>query len=73
MAWLALDPDQTFEGGKWKKVLHVLKQIDLIFPSDNEEAMFLSDDDDEFEDEATNSAVHTKHGANGMGNNAKKQ
>jgi hypothetical protein len=21
VAWLALDPDQTFEGGKWKKVL----------------------------------------------------
>lgn len=73
VAWLALDPDQTFEGGKWKKVLRVLKQIDLIFPSDDEEAMFLSNDDDESRDEATNSAVHTKHGANGMGSNAKKR
>jgi hypothetical protein len=73
VAWLALDSDQTFEGGKWKRVLHVLKQINLIFPSDDKEAEFLSDDNDESEDEATNSAVCTKHGANGMSSNAKKR
>ena len=65
-AWLALDPDQIFEGGKWKKVLRTLKKDDLAYPGDDEaDSVFNSDDGSE--DEATSSAVHTQHSANGTG------
>jgi hypothetical protein len=74
VAWLALDPDQMFEGGKWKKVLRDLKQTDLTFPCDDEEVDFVFDSDvgSEDEDEATtSSAVPIKRSTNSMDSNAK--
>lgn len=68
-AWLALDPDQIFEGGKWKKVLCALKKDDLTYPGDDE-ADGVLDSDDGPEDEATSSAVHTRHSANGTGSSS---
>ena len=65
-AWLALDPHQTFDGGKWEQVLRVLKKSDLTFPGDDEE-------EDGSEDEATTSAARTLHSTSGMGGNAKKR
>jgi hypothetical protein len=73
VAWIALDPDQAFEGGKWKKVLRALKKTDLTFPGDDEEADSAFDSNDESEDEAANSMGHSKRGANGMGSNAKRR
>jgi hypothetical protein len=70
VAWIALDPGQAFEGGKWKKVLRALKKTDLTFPGDDEEADSAFD---ESEDEDANSMGHTKRGANGMGSNAKRR
>lgn len=71
-AWLALDPDQTFEGGQWKMVLRDLKQSDLTFSGDDEvDSVFNSDDGSE--DEATSSAVRTKHGANETGSSTNKR
>jgi hypothetical protein len=37
-AWLALDPEQMFEGGKWKGVLLELNPTDMIYPGDFAEA-----------------------------------
>jgi hypothetical protein len=68
VAWLALDPDQMFEGSKWKKVLRPLKKSDLTFPGDDEETDSFLDSDDGSEDEATSSAVRTK-----LSGNAKKR
>lgn len=65
-AWLALDPDQTFDGGKWRHVLRVLKQSDLTFPGDDEE-------EDESEDDDTISAARTLHNTSGMGGSATKR
>jgi hypothetical protein len=63
VAWLALDPDQAFEGGQWKAVLRALKSTDLTFPGDDEEADAAFDSDNESEDEAANGAGCTNHGA----------
>jgi hypothetical protein len=73
VAWLALDPAQTFEGGKWKKVLRTLKQTDLTFPGDDEEVGSVFNSDDGSDDKATSSAVCTEHSANGIRSNAKKR
>jgi hypothetical protein len=71
-AWLALDPDQAFQGGKWKNVLRVLKKTDLTFPGDDEELDLAFDSDDGSEDESTN-AVPTKQSVGAMGSNTRKR
>jgi hypothetical protein len=71
-AWLALDPDQAYEGGKWKTVLRALKKTDLTFPGDDEELDFASDSDNGPGDKSTSSAVPTTQGAVIMGSSAKK-
>jgi hypothetical protein len=53
VAWLALDPEQMFEGGEWKDVLLELKQADMVFPGHCLEAGS--------DDEAANSTDRTKH------------
>lgn len=73
MAWLALDPKQQFEGGKWKRVLRALRQKDLTYPGDDEVADADIDSDDKSEDEAADQPAHTKHSANSVGNNPKKR
>jgi hypothetical protein len=57
VAWLALDPGQAFEDGKWKMVLRDLKKTDLTYPGNDQKT------DDESDGEV----------ANGTGSNAKKQ
>jgi hypothetical protein len=66
VAWLVLDPDQAFEGGKWKKVLRTLKPADLTFPGNEEEDSVL-DSDDASRDQGADGMVH------GVGSNAKKR
>ena len=69
-AWLALDPKQAFEGGKWENVLRELKQTDLTFPGDDEEADADLDSENEPKDKAVGDTVRTPHG---VGSNTKKR
>ena len=61
-AWLSLDPDQRFEDGKWKIILRDLKQTDLKFPGDDEEANFEYSTDDELGGEAMGSNPKKRQG-----------
>ena len=62
VAWLSLDPDQSFEDGKWKNVLRNLKQTDLTFPGDDEEANLEYSTDDELGDGAMGSNTKKRPG-----------